>query len=139
MLACQNRLNHGNHSALPSSPASHLGNIHKPLQTVTFAFGHRTYARNTIEGIGLLHYKALHMNDASSFTFAENSATFCNFAEIVVHYGEDESSTPGDITRTIIQRMLRGECDSSAFVLIVGSETKYIGENRRLPGHTCCV
>jgi hypothetical protein len=81
---------------------SDLKDVYKALRTVTFAFQERLYARNTITGISVLHYKALILNNGQSYGFKETPETICDYAEIVVHFGNEEGSAPGDITRSIL-------------------------------------
>jgi hypothetical protein len=81
---------------------SDLKDVYKTLRTVSFAFQERIYARNTITGISVLHYKALNLNDGQSYDFEETSGTICDYAELVVHLGNEEDGAPGDITRSVL-------------------------------------
>lgn len=81
---------------------SHLKEAHKSLQTVMIAFDQRIYTRNSITGLGLFHYKIRGSTSLDLYGFTESSATICDFAEIVVDYGDEEDSAQGDITRSIL-------------------------------------
>ncbi|KAH7316898.1 hypothetical protein B0I35DRAFT_512743 [Stachybotrys elegans] len=73
---------------------------HLSLQSISFAVGHKTYTREVITGVALLHYKMVEEVENLAFLdVARTSRSMCDYAEITVNYAEVQ----GDITRSVIQ------------------------------------
>ncbi|CAM1510177.1 Fc.00g005120.m01.CDS01 [Cosmosporella sp. VM-42] len=109
-----------------------LKNLHKSLETVSFAIGHRTYTRSAIEGVNLLHYRALSNSSNREQFSVESGGAFCEHAEVVIFYDESEATTSADITRSVIQlrrNTLVKLNEGNAAVVVAG--VRSIGYNRK--------
>jgi hypothetical protein len=87
---------------------SDLGGVAKSIDTINYVAGGpigRSYVRDSIEAVQLLHYKSFSSNSLGDDSKAIESLTsngYLDSAEMVIFYGLQDSHAKGDVSQTIL-------------------------------------
>jgi hypothetical protein len=83
--------------------------IEKSMDKVTFSVGQRTYSRECIDSIQILHYRQVKepgnpddLGDFEETLVPTRSPDYFAYAEVLVFYDEEDAKSTGDVTRSIL-------------------------------------